>query len=140
MKLMVSNVGVGHAKPKFVAGGRVIVLPFIQQLGRLSLNTMTLEVVSPRVYTKLGVAISVNGVAQVKIQGQNKEMLAAAAQQFLGKSAEQIRQVALETLEGHQRAIMGLMTVEVSLDLWRSGMFHKTQHISGNLPRPAQVQ
>jgi hypothetical protein len=24
--------------------------------------------------------------------------------------------------------------------LWRSGMFHKTQHISGNLPRPAQVQ
>ena len=50
---------------------------------------------------------------QVKIQGQNEEMLLAACEQFLGKSEEQIQQVALETLEGHQRAIMGSMTVEV---------------------------
>ena len=40
-------------------------------------------------------------------------MLLAACEQFLGKSEEQIQQVALETLEGHQRAIMGSMTVEV---------------------------
>jgi len=50
---------------------------------------------------------------QVKIQGQNEDMLQAACQQFLGKSEEHIRQIALETLEGHQRAIMGNMTVEV---------------------------
>lgn len=55
-------------------------------------------------------------VFQVKIQGQNKEMLATACQQFLGKSEQQIQQIALETLEGHQRAIMGLMTVEVCLE------------------------
>merc|ERR1711992_114193 len=59
-----------------------------------------------------GVAISVNGIAQVKIQGQNEEMLLAACEQFLSKTEEQIQQVALETLEGHQRAIMGSMTVE----------------------------
>jgi len=53
----------------------------------------------------------------VKIQGQNEEMLQAACQQFLGKSEEHIRQIALETLEGHQRAIMGNMTVEVSVVL-----------------------
>lgn len=51
---------------------------------------------------------------QVKIQGQNKEMLAAACQMFLGKSESEIAQIALETLEGHQRAIMAHMTVEVS--------------------------
>jgi len=39
-------------------------------------------------------------------------MLHAACQQFLGKSEDEIRNVALETLEGHQRAIMGTMTVE----------------------------
>lgn len=39
-------------------------------------------------------------------------MLYAACQQFLGKTQEQVRAVALETLEGHQRAIMGTMTVE----------------------------
>lgn len=50
---------------------------------------------------------------QVKIQGQNSEMLLAACQQFLGKSDSEILHIALETLEGHQRAIMGTMTVEV---------------------------
>ena len=40
-------------------------------------------------------------------------MLLAACEQFLSKTEEQIQQVALETLEGHQRAIMGSMTVEV---------------------------
>jgi flotillin len=51
----------------------------------------------------------------VKIQGQNQEMLATACQQFLGKSEVEIRKIAQETLEGHQRAIMGNMTVEVML-------------------------
>lgn len=32
---------------------------------------------------------------------------------FLGKSESEIAQIALETLEGHQRAIMAHMTVEV---------------------------
>lgn len=39
-------------------------------------------------------------------------MLANACMQFLGKSESEIRMIALETLEGHQRAIMGNMTVE----------------------------
>jgi len=50
---------------------------------------------------------------KVKIQGQNNEMLQTACQQFLGKSENDIRRIAQETLEGHQRAIMGNMTVEV---------------------------
>ena len=40
-------------------------------------------------------------------------MLLAACEQFLAKTEDEIQQVALETLEGHQRAIMGSMTVEV---------------------------
>ena len=50
---------------------------------------------------------------QVKIQAQNEEMLHTACQQFMGKSEAEIRKIAMETLEGHQRAIMGCMTVEV---------------------------
>lgn len=107
--------GCCHAKPAYIPGGRVWVWPGLQQIDRISLNTMTLIVESPRVYTKLGVPISVTGIAQVKIQGQNREMLATACQQFLGKTEAEIQNVALETLEGHQRAIMGCMTVEVGL-------------------------
>lgn len=54
---------------------------------------------------------------KVKIQGQNEEMLQAACQQFLGKTENEIRKIAQETLEGHQRAIMGNMTVEVRLSV-----------------------
>ncbi len=58
------------------------------------------------------VSAAVN-VLQVKIQGQNKEMLAAACQMFMGKSEGEISNIALETLEGHQRAIIAHLTVEV---------------------------
>lgn len=95
---------------------------------------MTLQVESPTVYTSQGVPISVTGessftascrqrltgfflckitgIAQVKIQGQNEDMLLTACEQFLGKTEAEIQHIALVTLEGHQRAIMGSMTVE----------------------------
>ena len=76
------------------------------------MNTITLNVESPRVYTKYGVPISVTGIAQVKIQGQSIDMLRAACELFLGKSEKEIAEVIKETLEGHQRAIMASMTVE----------------------------
>lgn len=52
----------------------------------------------------------------MKIQGQNKQMLAAACQMFMGKSEGEIAQIALETLEGHQRAIIAHLTVEVTTE------------------------
>ncbi|XP_024874747.1 flotillin-1-like [Temnothorax curvispinosus] len=73
---------------------------------------MTLQVEGPTVYTCQGVLISITDIAQVKIQGQNEEMLSTACEQFLGKSEDEIHNIAFVTLEGHQRAIMGSMTVE----------------------------
>ncbi|KRT84376.1 hypothetical protein AMK59_2992 [Oryctes borbonicus] len=104
--------GCCYTKPHLVPGGRAFIWPAIHKIQRISLNTMTLQVESPTVYTSQGVPISVTGIAQVKIQGQNEEMLLAACEQFLGKKESEIRHIALVTLEGHQRAIMGSMTVE----------------------------
>jgi len=73
---------------------------------------MTLEVFSPRVYTSQGVPISVTGIAQVKINGANEDMIIAACEQFGDKSDDEVTNICLETMEGHQRAIMGNMTVE----------------------------
>ncbi|XP_068591837.1 flotillin-1b [Cebidichthys violaceus] len=104
--------GFGRSPPLMIAGGRVFVLPCIQKIQRIALNTLTLNVKSDKVYTRHGVPISVTGIAQVKIQGQNKEMLATACQMFMGKSEAEISTIALETLEGHQRAIIAHLTVE----------------------------
>jgi len=81
----------------------------IQRVQTLSLEVMTLTPSTNRVYTKEGVAVSVDGVAQVKVKGN---AILQAAQQFLGKRLTEIEEVALQTLEGNQRAILGTMTVE----------------------------
>jgi len=62
--------------------------------------------------TSQGVRISVTGIAQVKINGQNESMIRNAAEQFGDKSNDEVQTICLETMEGHQRAIMGNMTVE----------------------------
>uniref|UniRef100_A0A2I3H021 Flotillin n=1 Tax=Nomascus leucogenys TaxID=61853 RepID=A0A2I3H021_NOMLE len=56
--------GFCRSPPVMVAGGRVFVLPCIQQIQRISLNTLTLNVKSEKVYTRHGVPISVTGIAQ----------------------------------------------------------------------------
>ena len=101
----------GGVKPKVVVGGRVFVLPIFHDAQYLSLEVMTLTVATNNVYTAEGVAVSVDGVAQVKV-ARSEEAIRTAAQQFLGKGDTEIAQVALQTMEGHQRAILGTMTVE----------------------------
>lgn len=109
--LIISGVCYGK-NPTIIVGGRAFVCSCFHKVQRIPLNTLTLVITSPLVYTKQGVAISVTGVAQAKINSSNDTMLRAAAEQFGSKSEEEITCVARETLEGHQRAIMGTMTVE----------------------------
>jgi flotillin len=101
----------GGAQPRVVVGGRVFVLPIFHDAQYLSLEVMTLTVATNNVYTAEGVAVSVDGVAQVKV-ARSEEAIRTAAQQFLGKGDIEIAAVALQTMEGHQRAILGTMTVE----------------------------
>lgn len=72
---------------------------------------MTLEIYSPLVYTLQGVPLSVSSIAQIKIS-RYPESLRNAAGQFLDMPWKEVENVAQQTLEGHQRAIMGAMTVE----------------------------
>merc|ERR1711872_41498 len=109
--LVISGMCQG-GESNFITGGRAIVFPCIQTVQRIPLNTMTLEVHTSNVYTSQGVPISVVGTAQVKINGSSDEMLSYAAEQFGGKSQDEILQICLQTVEGHQRAIMGNMSVE----------------------------
>jgi flotillin len=103
--------GYGANPPKMVSGGRAFVWPCVQTYQKLSLNMMTCVVTTTKVYTKHGVPINVSAVAQVKINSRPK-ILKNAARLFLGMSQKKVASVAVETLEGHQRAIMGTMTVE----------------------------
>ena len=89
----------GSTEPKIKVGGRMFVLPFVQKAQMLSLEVMTLQVNTARVYTKEGVSVSVDGVAQVKV-GRGEEAIRTAAEQFLGKTVDETAEVALQTLGG----------------------------------------
>ncbi|MBI5155006.1 flotillin family protein [Candidatus Poribacteria bacterium] len=94
-----------------IRGGGVFVWPILERVDRISLNIMTLVVRTPEVYTVQGVPVIVDGVAQVKIDS-DPASVDTAAEQFLGLSDQEIQTVALETLEGHLRAVLGTLTVE----------------------------
>lgn len=96
---------------RIVKGGGTFVWPVIEKVDILSLELMTIDVQTPEVYTSKGVPVKVDGVAQVKIKGDDIS-IATAAEQFLSKPTEEIKNVAMQTLEGHLRAILGTMTVE----------------------------
>ena len=60
----------------------------------------------------IALPVLVDGVAQIKIKSDDIS-IATAVEQFLSKGSIEIARIAQQTLEGHLRAIMGAMTVEV---------------------------
>src|SRR5262249_29915589 len=118
----------GRGEVKFITGGADMVVPLFHTWEILSLEVMTLEVTTPEVYTAQGVPVEVEGVAQIKIK-KDEASLHAAAERFLGKQPEEIARIALETVQGHLRGILGTLTVE-SIYMSRDQFAQKVQEIS----------
>ena len=106
----ISDDGSGR-KIKIVRGGGAFILPVFQKAEFMSLLSHKLDVTTPEVYTEQGVPVIADGVAIIKI-GSSTEDVATAAEQFMGKPIEALKNMAQKVLEGHLRAILGTMTVE----------------------------
>lgn len=96
---------------RVVKGGGTFIIPVVEKADVLSLELLTIDVQTPEVYTSKGVPVKVDGVAQIKVKGDDVS-IATAAEQFLSKTTDEVKSVAMQTLEGHLRAILGTMTVE----------------------------
>ncbi|MGQ9632583.1 MAG: flotillin family protein [bacterium] len=96
---------------RIVRGGGTFVWPIKEKISRLSLELMDLEVKTPEVYTVHGVPVAVDGVAQIKIKGDDSS-IAIASEQFLSRSREEIIRTALQVTEGYMRAILGKKSIE----------------------------
>jgi flotillin len=101
---------------RIVKGGGTFVWPIIEKYEILSLELSTLDVQLKEVYTAPGVPLDVDGVAQVKVKGDDIS-IRTAAERFLSKGQKDTMTIALQTVEGHLRAIVGQMTVE---DIYRN--------------------
>ncbi len=95
---------------KVVMGGGVFVLPFVQRLHIMQLSSRRLSVQIRGAVSGQGVKLNVEGVALVKVGG-NEDSIRAAAQRFLTQQHE-IETFTQETLAGSLRSIVGGLTVE----------------------------
>ncbi len=92
-------------------GGGTLIIPFLESAQVLPLGVHTLDLVCPEAITSRGIQVNAQGQAQIKIGG-DEYSVRMAAEQFLGKGDQGIRDIAGKILEGHMRAALGTMTVE----------------------------
>src|SRR5213075_2907413 len=77
---------------RIVKGGGVFVWPVYEKVDILSLELLTIDVQTPEVYTSKGVPVKVDGVAQIKVKGDDIS-ISTSAEQFLSKGVDDIKNI-----------------------------------------------
>src|SRR5204863_5457024 len=102
----------GLGGTRVFSGRGAIVWPMVQSARELSLELMSFDVAPQQdLYTKQGVGVTVEAVAQIKVKSDHESIL-TAAEQFLSKTPEQREGLIRLVMEGHLRGIIGQLTVE----------------------------
>src|SRR5580704_6636784 len=102
----------GFRGTRVVQGHGTVIFPMVENCKDLSLELMSFDVAPQQdLYTKQGVAVTVEAVAQIKVKS-DKESILTAAEQFLTKSDQEREGLIRLVMEGHLRGIIGQLTVE----------------------------
>ncbi|MHC1728338.1 MAG: flotillin family protein [Syntrophobacteraceae bacterium] len=102
----------GFRGTRVVKGGGTVVFPLIEECRGLSLELMSFDVAPQQdLYTKQGVAVTVEAVAQIKVKS-DPGSIQTASEQFLTKTDEMRESLIRLVMEGHLRGIIGQLTVE----------------------------
>jgi flotillin len=102
----------GFRGTRIVKGHGTIIFPMVESCRELSLELMSFDVAPQQdLYTKQGVAVTVEAVAQIKVKS-DRESIETAAEQFLTKTPPQREGLIRLVMEGHLRGIIGQLTVE----------------------------
>ena len=102
----------GFRGPKVIKGHGALIFPVVEHSRMLSLELMSFDVAPAQdLYTKQGVAVTVEAVAQIKVRS-DVESIMTAAEQFLTKTPGEREGLIRLVMEGHLRGIIGQLTVE----------------------------
>ena len=102
----------GFRGPRVIKGHGTVIFPMVENCRELSLELMSFDVAPQQdLYTKQGVAVTVEAVAQIKVRSDQASIL-TAAEQFLTKNPQQREGLIRLVMEGHLRGIIGQLTVE----------------------------
>src|SRR6202046_4992680 len=102
----------GFRGPRVIKGHGTVIFPMVENCREVSLELMSFDVAPQQdLYTKQGVAVTVEAVAQIKVRSDQASIL-TAAEQFLTKAPPQREGLIRLVMEGHLRGIIGQLTVE----------------------------
>src|SRR5246500_2962887 len=102
----------GFRGPRVIKGHGTVIFPMVESCRELSLEIMSFDVAPQQdLYTKQGVAVTVEAVAQIKVKSDTESIL-TASEQFLTKSDDERQGLIRLVMEGHLRGIIGQLTVE----------------------------
>ncbi|MFQ4138964.1 flotillin family protein [Nodosilinea sp. PGN35] len=96
---------------RLVKGGSSIRKPLLEKTFRMELTNMIIELKVASAYSKGGIPLNVDGVANIKIASE-EPAIHNAIERLLGKSREEIEKIARETLEGNLRGVLATLTPE----------------------------
>ena len=108
--------GRGERGYRVIKGGRSFRVPLLERVDRLDMTNMIIDVSVGGAYSKGGIPLNVQGVANVKIAGRD-QALDNAVERLLSKSREDVMKIAKDVLEGNLRGVLaGLTPEEVNED------------------------
>ncbi|HVG58639.1 MAG TPA: SPFH domain-containing protein [Hyalangium sp.] len=99
------------ARYRLVHGGRGLRIPLLERVDSLDLTNMVITVGVRGAYSKGGIPLNVESVANVKVASE-EPILGNAIERFLGKPRAEVVRVAKETLEGNLRGVLATLTPE----------------------------
>lgn len=104
---------------RVVRGGRSWRKPFVEEVARLDMRTIPIELSVHQAYSSDGIPLAVKAIANVKISSDEKT-IGNAIERFLGRDPRELEKVARETLEGTLRGVLATLTpVQVNEDRLR---------------------
>ena len=95
-----------------VIGGRTLRLPVVESVDYLPLETVKLEVNVRNAFSRGGIPLNVDAVANVKIASEPESVFNNAVERLLGKSEKELMALAQETLMGNLRGVLATLTPE----------------------------
>src|ERR1700752_4230622 len=102
----------GFRGTRIIKGRGSVIFPMVENCKLLSLELMSFDVAPQQdLYTKQGVAVTVEAVAQIKVKS-DPESIQTASEQFLTKTPGEREGLIRLVMEGHLRGIIGQLTVE----------------------------
>jgi flotillin len=108
-RMLTDGRGVGY---RAVIGGRTIRVPILEQVAWMPLSTIPIELNVTNAFSKGGIPLSVQAVANVKVASEPETTFNNGVERLLGKRVSEIEVLAQETLSANLRGVVATLTPE----------------------------